>query len=136
MTSTDTIEILETTAKRLLGEQEDTGVVPVQFTPHAEYTTYRAEWAVDGADLVFHFFPTEENNSRVYWTEHFPAVLERVAQEVFDATWPRLKAAYTPELVSYWLRAYGFASLGDPEARVRALFSALDSALDTTKAST
>lgn len=96
--------------------------------------------AVEGQDLVVHFYlpgafgPVER--AAVYWEKVFPRVLDPVAKEVFEADYPALQAAYTEELRSWWLRAYGLgARVGGGGAEAIAawgmrFFEALDQALD------
>src|SRR3954464_8209789 len=96
-------------------EGEQKAVLPVMginFIDITEYTTFRAELAVTEGDLVFHFYPTEEVHAlkdptpMAYWPEPSPAILEPVAKKYFNADESRLKAAYTTEQVSWWLRGF------------------------------
>ena len=111
-------------------------VLPLTFIPINEYTTYRGEVAITEGDLVFHFFITEEANERsnpapkLYWLEIFPSVLQDVSQHYFNAKFPRLKAAYTEEQASWWLRAFGFGQVLDPHKFAYKFLEALDAALD------
>ena len=109
---------------------------PFAYRSIDKYTTFRAEYAFEGDDIVFHFFPPPEcvgwepRLQWAYWTEHFPVVLERVACEHFETTDPtRLKAAYTQELVSWWLRAHNFPHL-NPDYLAEKLLEKMDAALD------
>lgn len=104
------------------------------FEKYVGYTTFLAEHAFDDDAIVFHFFVTPENNSREYWQEKFPPVLSEVAQEVFQAGYPRLRAAFTAEHNSWWMRADGFANEGIPKERIARFYDALDQALDAAKA--
>jgi len=121
----------ETEATSLLANQSEQGVAALQFTKVKDYTTFDAEHASDGSDLIFHFFRTEENSSDNYWKEIFPNALSEVAQAVFQAGYPRLRATYTREVDSWWLRADGFADEGLPEERILHFYKKLDQALDT-----
>ena len=109
-------------------------VQPLQFIKFTDYTTFSAELAITEGDLVYHFYVTAEVNAlpdaRVYWYEVFAQVLERVAQEYFKATAPRLKAAYTQEQASWWLRAFGFGMVLDPHKLAYGFLHVLDAALD------
>lgn len=109
------------------------GVAALQFTKVRDYTTFDAEYAVVGDDIVFHFFlpddQTQVDAHSSYWLKQFPGALEQVAQSYWEATYPRLKAAYTEELSSWWLRCYGFANNGDPELRAQRFLEKLDEAL-------
>lgn len=121
----------ETEATSLLGTQDEQGVVPLQFKKVTDYTTFSAEHAFDGDDIVFHFFRTKENPSDRYWQDVFPNGLSDVAQEVFQAGYPRLKATFTQEVDSWWMRASGFAHEGLPEERIQHFYAKLDQALET-----
>lgn len=120
-------------------EGEQKAVLPVMginFIDITEYTTFRAEFAVTEGDLVFHFFPTEEVHALTnptpnkYWTELFPSLLEPVAKRYFNADETRLKAAYTAEQVSWWMRAFGFGQVLDPHKFAYGFLAELDAALD------
>lgn len=110
--------------------QGDQGVSPLEFTRDKTYTTFEAEHAFAGDDIVFHFFRTPENGSEKYWQDIFPDALSEVAQEVFQAGYPRLKAAFTRETDSWWMRANSFASIGLPDERVKRFYQNLDQALE------
>ena len=136
------MSMTEDQAPEMLKTQDDQSVLPIQFIKVEEYTTFRAEFAFDGDDIVFHFFlpPELEDlqkkgpsiNQRVdkYWKDSFPRTLDVVARDFFKVEFPRLKAAYTEELQSWWLRAFGFSDGLDPEARCRMFIARLDQALD------
>lgn len=124
----------ETEATNLLSTQSDQGVQPLQFTKDESYTTFRAEHAFEDDDIVFHFFNTKEHeDDRKYWKDTFPTALSDVAQEVFKAGYPRLKAAWTEEVESWWLRCTGFANEGLPEERIKRFYKELDQSLDARK---
>jgi len=124
----------EATAK--LQAEGDLPVLPLQFIPITEYTTFRAELAIADGDLIFHFYVTAEVNVRQaptplkYWMELFPAVLESMAKTYFNADFPRLKAAYTEEHASWWFRAFGFGHVLDPHKFAYDFLEKLDAALD------
>ncbi len=64
-----------------------------------------------------------------YWGEMFPAVLEPVVKDFFKAEPPRVQAAYTDEISSWWFKASGFETL-DPNGLTREFLRKLDQALD------
>lgn len=112
----------------------DLPVLPLSFIPIEDYTTYRAEFAITEGDIVFHFFVTEEvqklPDPQKYWYEVFPNALAEVADAHFRVGFPRLRAAYTPEQASWWMRAGGFGKVLDPHRFSYKFFDALDAALD------
>jgi hypothetical protein len=116
-------------------EEPSLPVLPIQFIPIREYTTFAAEVAVTDGDLVYHFYVTDEVNAlsqpNKYWLETFPRVLDQVARAYFNAEFPSLKAAYTEEKASWWLRAFGFGMVLNPHKRAYGLFDLLDAALET-----
>ncbi len=133
----------EVQAKDLLGQQNEIGGVPaLQFKLVNTYTTFLVEFTFDGNDIVFHFFRSlERTNDDKFWKETFPNTLSQIAQDYFQATFPRLKASYTEKVIpahdkdspaqdSWWLRAYGFVNIGDPEERCNRFFDLLDRELD------
>lgn len=131
----------EQQAPEILAKQDEQPVAAIQFTPVNTHTTFRAEWGVDGNDIVFHFFlpPELENASSAavqkYWENDFPHALDAVAREYFKADFPRLKAARVKEydIDSWWLRANGFADTIDAAGRCRLFFDKLDAALDQAR---
>lgn len=102
------------------------------FTPG----TFVAEYAFDNNDIVYHFYPPQGGLLTQLWKQVFPVSLERVAKQVFQADFPRLKASYTEEMSSWWFRANGFVDVGDPDKRSQMFFSELDKdfASEITKA--
>jgi hypothetical protein len=123
-----------TSAVRDVIAEGDLPVLPLTFIAIDGYTTFRAEFAITEGDLVFHFFVTDEvqalQSPKKYWHELFPQALSDVADKHFNVTFPRLKAAYTPEQASWWMRAVGFGKVLDPHRFSYKFFDALDSALD------
>lgn len=121
--------------KQVEDQGSELPVLPIRFQRVSGYTTFEAEYAVTEGDLVFHFYVTEEiqrlENPHRYWLEIFPAALDATAREYFKAEFPRLKAAYTEEQASWWLRAKGFGMLLDPHKLVHSYFDTLDEALDS-----
>ena len=112
-----------------------------KFTKVTDYTTFAVEWATIEGALVYHFFVTDEVNAlsdpKEYWLQCFPTALEQVTAQVFQVGAPRVQAQYIQEVASWWLRANGFADIGDPELRTRNFFTQLDAVLEKcmTKAS-
>lgn len=123
--------------------EEAQGALPVysiHFIPITQYTTFRAEVAVSDGDLIFHFFVNDEikarSDAQQYWTDLFPTVLSQVATEHFAVDYPRLKAAYTEEQASWWMRAYGFGQLLEAHKFAYVFFDKLDAALDAASSTT
>jgi hypothetical protein len=106
------------------------GVAPLQFTKVEDYTSFTAEYAWDDGDLVFHFFRAPDHDA-AYWLQKFPSALDPVARQAFKAGPPRLRAAYTDEMDSWWLRAKGYTHLVDKDAFVARFLQKLDQTLDT-----
>ena len=129
-------------ANETLAAEGTLPVLPLQFVPVKAYTTFDAEFAVTEGDLVFHFFIPEDMQRHAgleqYWMQRFPEALDRIAREFFAAEFPRLKAAYTHEQASWWMRAAGFGLRLDPHALSQNFLARLDAALDpsATKTST
>lgn len=109
-------------------------MLPIRFQVVDSYTTFAAEYAVSDGDIIFHFYPTLEVQKlaepKKYWLEKFPETLDRVAQEHFQAQFPRLKAAYTEEKASWWMRAFGFGMVLEPHQLTHNFFDKLDQTLD------
>jgi hypothetical protein len=126
-------EVPESEAKRYLGEAEEMSADGVRsaipkFSPYSG-PMFRAEHAIIGKDLVYHFYVVEQEDPEAldsWFRNTFAAALDAVAQEYFQAGQPRLQAKYTQEMQSWWLRARGFGDGVDPEARVRGLYQKLE----------
>lgn len=106
-----------------------------KFDTVSDYTTFTAEYTLKDKDIVVHFFlPKDFRRSgqaaHVYWTTTFAVALDSVAQEVFQATQPRLQAKYTEELNSWWLRARGYDHLIDTRKFMEKFFERLDEELE------
>jgi hypothetical protein len=112
----------------------DQKVEGLKYTPVKEYTTFTAEYTMLNGDIVIHFFLPEEvdhlKNANTFWKTKFPEVLDFFSRSFWEADYPRLQAAYTPELNSWWMRCFGFANIGDPEARAKKFFEGLDAELE------
>lgn len=123
------------------------------FREVSDYTTFRAEFALERGDIIFHFFKTDEilakpeSAQRLYWAELFPTVLEPTALKYFGVTADsdRLKAQHLYDeeqpysrkepLDSWWFRAYGFGHRLDPHALALKFLEILDSDLEAGLAS-
>ena len=118
--------------KAFTGVAPDMGVVAPDFKKTENYTTFTAEHAVIDKAIVAHFFLSREAEKlpTKYFVEVFPEALSEVAKAHFDADYPRLKAAYSEDLKSWWLRADGFDHLLDIDAFMAEFFRKLDSKLD------
>lgn len=115
----------------------------IKFTPVKDFTTFLAEYSVVDGSYVVHFFPPREryvSNGQgkmqvhgeflVKWQRTFPGVLSPTAERYFGASQPRLQAAYTAEMFSWWLKCAGFAERFDPDTYIMKFFEELDQALD------
>lgn len=124
----------------LIGNVKD---AVVQFKQIKGFTTFLAEYALLDGAYVVHFFPPRERyvptgqgkmqvhgEFLVKWQRTFPQVLSPTAERYFQATQPRLQAAYTAEMFSWWFKAAGFADRLDPDSYIMKFFEELDSALD------
>jgi hypothetical protein len=121
----------ETEATTTLSAQSDQGVEALKFTRNEQYTTFVAQFAFKGNDIVFQFFRTPEYaDDNKYWKELFPEVLQEVVMEHFNAHYPQLKADFVKEMDSWWLCASDFVEIGDPTMKSEKLFEKLDARLD------
>lgn len=98
------------------------------FIKVLDYTTFNAEYAMKDGDLVIHFYPTDVTKG--IWTKEFAWVLDRVAQDHFRATAPRLQAKYTEEVNSWWFRARGYDHVVSLKTFVDRFFELIDQALE------
>lgn len=154
------MSMTETQAPDLLKQQGDTradDIQPPKFTQVNDYTTFRAEFAIEEGDIIFHFFlPPElleaakklaefpvrlkelDEKTRKYWLDGFARTLDVVARGYFQAGPERLAATYIDdyELKSWWLRCSGFGQGLSPETRASAFLEKLDQALDALKVNT
>jgi hypothetical protein len=107
------------------------------FTKTNEFSTFDAEYLrePDGS-IVFHFFLPDDlfsgqvQKRKIYWSAVFPELLSNLAQEYFQATYPRLRAAFTEEVNSWWMQAGGFGHILELEVYVNAFFAQLDAKID------
>jgi len=103
----------------------------IHFVKVSDYTSFDAEYALVGVDIVIHLFqPHDGAHGRNFWCNTLPEILDRHAREFWEETYPRLQAAYTPELDSWWFRAFGFAYQGLPHERVHKFLEGLDTKID------
>lgn len=135
-------DMSEEQAKSLLAGHTETfeigeGAVP-KFTS-VNYRSFKAEYTTINDDIVLHFFlpkhatadsPEARQAWMGYWLKDFPAKLDPVAQEYFEAGYPRLMAKYTTEVASWWFKAQGFGDVLDVGAFLQGFFERLDSALN------
>ena len=133
-------DISEQEARDVLSGQRDIivgeGAVP-KFVSFG-YRSFKAEFSTINDDLILHFFlpkhatidsPESRQAWMGYWLKLFPEKLDVVAQEYFEAGYPRLMAKYTDEVTSWWFKAQGFGMVIDAEAFVRGFLEKLDEAL-------
>lgn len=130
-----TNELPPQVATQTLADQNDLPVQPIRLQEVSGYTTFKVDYAIVDGDLVFHFYVTPEiqklKNPEQYWLQTFPAVIDPVAREFFQAEFPKLKAAYTPEKASWWMRAFTFGMVLEPHKLAHNFFDKLDEALDS-----
>jgi hypothetical protein len=120
----------------LLQAEPDLGIRVPTFTSR-RHERFVVEFAIIDSDLVFHFKLPPDKEAQLlesnFWRQTFPEVLSALAQAYFKATYPRLKAAYTEEVNSWWMRAYGFADVPDPIGRADGFLRDLSLALMNTR---
>lgn len=115
--------------------------IQLAFHEVKDYTTFRAEFAMDAGDIVFHFYKTPEieglgNLVRKYWADMFPLVLVEVSTAHFGVSEDsgRLKGQHVWDeglgLDSWWFRAFSFGHLLDPHAVAFKFLERLDAGLD------
>lgn len=114
----------------------------VKFERVDDYTTFLAEYAFVGGDIVLHFFPPREayvqqgdrarvvNDYLLWFQRRFPEILSPLAEQYFQATRPVLVAQYVPEMTSWWMRCGGFALRLDPDQYIKRFLEQLDQQLD------
>jgi hypothetical protein len=105
------------------------GIEGLEFTK-IDYPTFRAEYAWKDDDLIYHFFRPENVTDRV-WIAEFPIHLDAAARAFFRAELPRLRAAYSDEMDSWWLRACDYLLGVDPVAFPVRFLDKMDHALRT-----
>lgn len=137
---------LSSPVQSLMGSHDEAVSVP-QFKDVTDFTTFLAQYTMRGADIVVHFYLPDElrgneasNSAKAalsspvvtqYWTAVFPSVLDPVARRYFGVESPRLQAAYTQEVSSWWLRAKNFGHVPDLAAYLQPFFETLDAGLDS-----
>jgi len=113
------------------------------------FTTFWAEYRVDGEDYEVHFFPSPdaapEHRTVRYWGEVFPQALSDAAEKYFQATLPRIFAEAVENVIpstalpdaapstSWYFRARSFALRLQPDAFLLGFFRALDSRVESLK---
>lgn len=119
---------------------------------HSAYTTFKAEFAIEAGDIIFHFFKTPEvlawtpEQQRHYWGDIFAKVLEETALKHSGCTIDsgRLKGQHIYDddppyssqepLDSWWFRAYGFGQLLGPHKWALRFCELLDEGLEAALA--
>lgn len=133
-------DIPEGKAKELLSSQPDIqlgeGAIP-NFT-HANRRSFKVDYTILNGDLVLHFYlpkhatidsPESRQAWMAYWLKDFPAKLDSIAQEYFEAGYPRLMAKYTEEVSSWWFKAQGFGVVLNVGEFVQKFLDKLDESL-------
>jgi len=111
--------------------EKDQQVKGIDFIFVGDYSTFDAEYAIVGDDIVIHLFhPQDKDYPAKFWTGTFERILDKYAQEYWEATYPKLQAAYTEEYDSWWLRAFGFGKSLAPQSKVKKFFKGLDQRID------
>ncbi len=118
----------------------------IKFEKVTGFTTFLAEYAIQEGSYIVHFFPPKEqyinkgnghfqvaDEFLLKWKRVFPQVLSPAAEDYFGASQPRLQAAYTAEMTSWWFKAAGFADCLAPDEFILAFFEKLDAALDASR---
>ncbi len=115
-----------------------------KFKKIENYTTFLAEYAEVGDDIILHFFPPAEAYVQVAgtdtwkvpaavlraWQLRFPEVLSPTAENHFRATAPKIVAQYVPEMTSWWMACRSYALTLDPDTLILSFLQKLDAALD------
>ena len=94
-----------------------------------EFDTFKAEYSLDGKNIVVHFFLPQRKVTEHYWKHLFAQVLNDVGQGHFQATMPRLVAKYTAELHSWWFKAQGYDHILDVESFMATFFEKMNAGL-------
>jgi len=128
-------QMTETEAKDRLSMEEEQGVRAKTFRKVEDYTTFIGEVCIHEGSLIFHFYQVKDIQhlgARVgyYWRYLFPEVLSDASMEFFNAAYPRLRAAYTQEVDSWWFQADGFGHILDLDAYADKFLEKLDEAIE------
>jgi len=103
-----------------------------KFKQVKDYTTFNAEHAMIGGDVVVHFFrPKGVKVDDVYWKETFANALSAAAQEHFQAGYPRLAAKFTEEVDSWWFRARNYEHILDIDHYMDKFYGRVDALMDS-----
>lgn len=118
------------------------GVAAMPFFPVKDYTTFDAEYAMPGGDIVMHFSPSKEVIARGpqaasrFWHQTFARCIDAVASKIFEASFgDRLQAVFTHEpdlgiFENWFFKASGYGHLLDPHKKLYDFLDALDAALE------
>jgi hypothetical protein len=134
--------VKEDVAVQVLGGEKEQRVSSVEASVprfvSMDFPEFTAEHAVNGPNLVIHFFlppwaralsergdTTTIRQLQTYWIQDFPQVLSPVAIAYFQANAPQLEARYTAEVASWWFLARGFGQVLDPQALASGFYAAL-----------
>lgn len=102
-------EARATALPQVLKEQGGKGIETVRFQPVISPGIYEAEFAVKGADLIFHFWPhgyrraVEDGKRRPEFKAGFKEVLERVMSEAFTRS--RLDISFDADVGAWFIKA-------------------------------
>ena len=132
--------MLHTEGQMVDGTEEDVARAVPKFT-ESKRPEFTARFAIINDDIVIHFFlpgeagdlqragANQQKRWEAYWLEHFPKVLNVVAQSYFQADKDRLLAMYTPEVASWYFRARGFGDAVAPSVLVDGFYVELSGKL-------
>ena len=130
-----------------LGDNAIDGVQALKFTRISDYTNFNVEYATEERDLIVHFFPPPEHvvaevlgdqtsfkwkskQLEDRWVDGFADLLSDTASEYFHASFPILKAAYIPELRSWWFRGKNVLGVSPVEHVMNGFIEKLDALCD------
>lgn len=113
-----------------------------EFTKERKFHSFKADHALIEGDVIIHFYLPQramqyikgDNNPAEqkwmeFWLKKFPAVIDPIAREYFDAEYPRLQVKYTQEVASWWFKGQGYGNLLDLKKFVKSFLEKLDAAL-------
>jgi len=128
--SQNEVETLQTAAKEEWASNTISEAVPAFKVEN--FPNFDAHYALkDGAIIIHFYLPANYKGAAGYWKKTFPDALSNIAPEYFQATAPRLVAAYTEELRSWWLRAKNYDHLLDLDGFILGFFQELDNEIDS-----
>lgn len=125
--------VIDTVVAGAVTDQSDMAASAIRFVQTELPPYLRAEVAVVGKDLVFHFFLLDPSKPlpcgySTFWEERFPIHLDAVARNHFRAEFPSLQAQRVNEfeIDSWWLRAFGYADASiDMDAFIQKFYEKL-----------